>query len=59
MIPSHWRCLSNSLYSDVPAVQALSFRLLQRLIKTELWAKDLLEHAYLDPDIEEWANQAD
>lgn len=59
MIPSHWRCLNNALYSEVAAVQVLSFRLLRRLVKTEHWAKELLEHAYLDPDLEEWANKAD
>jgi protein PhnA len=56
MIPSHWRCLNNALYSDVPAVQVLSVRILRRLAATEhYWAKELLEHAYLDPALEEWA----
>ncbi len=60
MIPSYWRCLNNSLYSEVPAVQVMSFRILRRLEKTgEHWAEELLEHAYLDPGLEEWANQAD
>ena len=60
MIPSSWRCLNNALYSEVPAVQALSFRMLKRLAaKEEHWAKELLEHAYLDPEIEDWANLAD
>ena len=60
MIPAYWRCLNNALYSEVPAVQVLSFRLLQRLAKAEEhWAKELLEHAYLDPDLEAWANSAE
>lgn len=60
MVHSHWRCLNNALYSEVPAVQAVSFRMLRRLIiKGEHWAKELLENAYLDPEVEEWANQAE
>ena len=60
MMPAHWRCLNNALYSEVPAVQVLSVRMLRRLAKTEHhWAKELLEHAYLDPDLEEWADLAD
>jgi protein PhnA len=56
MIPSHWRCLNNALWSEVPAVQALSFRILKRLVALDQhWAEELLEHAYLDPDVEDWA----
>lgn len=60
MIPAYWRCLNNALYSEVPAVQVISFRLLKRLVShDEHWAKELLEHAYLDPDLEVWANEAE
>ena len=60
IVPAHWRCLNNALYSEVPAVQVMSFRLLKHLVaKNEHWAEELLEHAYLDPDVEEWANLAD
>lgn len=60
MIHSHWRCLNNAIYSEIPAVQAMSFRMLRRLkIKGERWADELLENAYLDPDVEDWANEAE
>jgi len=60
MIPAYWRCLNNALYSEVPAVQVMSFRILRRLEKVgERWASELLEHAYLEPEREAWANQAD
>jgi protein PhnA len=60
MIPGHWRCLNNALYSEVTAVQVMSFRLLKRLAAIEAhWAEELLEHAYLDPDAEHWANLAE
>jgi protein PhnA len=60
MVPSAWRCLNNALWSEVPAVQVMSVRMLRRLAaKDEHWANELLEHAYLDPALEEWANAAE
>jgi protein PhnA len=60
MIPSHWRCLNNALWSEVPAVQIMAVRMLRRLAKTEChWAEELLEHAYLEPETEEWSLLAD
>jgi len=60
MIPTHWRCLNNSLWSEVPAVQVMAFRILNRLAKAKHhWAEELLEHAYLEPDLAEWANLAE
>lgn len=59
MAPAHWRCLNNSLYSEVPAVQVMAFRMLRRLVQLDQhWAEELLEHAYLDPELEAWADQA-
>jgi protein PhnA len=60
MVPSHWRCLNNSLWSEEPAIQVMSVRILRRLEKKDhQWAQELLEHAYLDPELEEWASLAD
>ena len=60
MIPSHWRCLNNALYSEVPAVQVMSVRLLRRLVRAKQhWAEELLEHAYLDPELDAWSMQAE
>ena len=58
-IPSHWRCLNNALWSEVPAVQVVSYRMLKRLASSQHWAEELLENAYLDPETEEWADQVD
>lgn len=52
--PSHWSCLRESMWSDVPAVQVVSWRLLSRL-NQESWASDALEMLYLDDDILAWA----
>jgi len=52
--PNHWRCLNESMWSQVPAVQAISWRMLNRLYKED-WAKDLLDMMYLEEDTLEWA----
>ncbi len=60
MVPSYWRCLNNSLWSEVPAVQVMSARMLRRLANAgHPWAEELLENAYLENDLEEWAALAD
>jgi protein PhnA len=52
--PHHWRCLNESMWSQVPAVQVLAWRMLTRL-RTEGWAQDLLDMLYLDDATLEWA----
>lgn len=51
---NHWHCLNEAAWSEVPAIQALSYRLLTRL-SSEGWANDLLEQIYLEDEIQEWA----
>ena len=50
----HWFCLQEAAWSQVPAVQVLSYRMLHRL-QSEMWASDLLEQLYLDEPTLEWA----
>ncbi len=52
--PNHWRCLNDSMWSEVPAVQVMSWRMLNRL-KAEGWPQDLLDMLYLDEDTMAWA----
>ena len=52
--PTHWRCLSDSMWSSVPAVQVMAWRLLNRL-EGESWAHDLLDMLYLDEALKAWA----
>ena len=54
----HWHCLNDSAWSEVPAVQVMAWRLLQRLSPTEGWASDLLDSLYLEDDVQEWAESA-
>lgn len=52
--PNHWRCLNDSMWSPVPAVQVLAWRMLNRL-KAEGWPQDLLDMMYMEEDIKAWA----
>ena len=51
---NHWRCLNDSMWSQVPAVQVMAWRMLTRL-KTEGWPQDLLDMLYLEGSILSWA----
>ena len=51
----HWRCLNDSMWSQVPAVQVLAWRMLSRLSATEAWAQDALDMMYLDEETQQWA----
>jgi len=52
--PSYWRFLSTVMWSEVPAIQVMAWRMLNRL-KEEAWAADNLEMLYLDDYTLEWA----
>jgi len=54
MDPNHWRCLNDSMWSAVPAVQVMAWRILNRL-KSEGWPQDLLDMLYLDEETMAWA----
>ncbi|OCL88041.1 PhnA domain-containing protein [Arcobacter porcinus] len=49
--PNHWFCLSESMWSEVPAVQVVSYRMLKKLNNQEL-----LDMIYLDDETLKWAN---
>ena len=52
--PNHWRCLNDSMWSEFPPVQVLSWRMLNRLLSSG-WSQDLLDMMYLDEESLEWA----
>ncbi|MDP2560389.1 alkylphosphonate utilization protein [Psychrobium sp. 1_MG-2023] len=55
---NHWRCLNDSMWSQVPVVQVMAYRMLTRLINAgETWAQDLLDMLYLDDETLAWANK--
>ena len=53
--PNRWRVLTETLWSDAPAVRVSVVRLLQRLAKNTDWARETLDEAYLEEGILEWA----
>ena len=50
----HWECLTTSMWSEVPAVQVVSWRMLNRL-REESWAAENLDLMYLDEGLLSWA----
>lgn len=50
----HWRCLNESMWSQIPAVQVMAWRMLKRL-STEGWAQGLLDMLFLDEATQVWA----
>jgi len=54
MDANHWRCLNDSMWTPVPAVQVMAWRLLKQL-DSENWAQDLLDMLYLEEDVQTWA----
>ncbi|WP_029034125.1 PhnA domain-containing protein [Salinimicrobium terrae] len=52
--PNHWRSLNDSMWSPVPAVQVIAWRLLNRL-KTEGWPQNLLDMMYMEEEQLTWA----
>jgi protein PhnA len=53
--PNDFRCLNDSMWSPIPAVQVLSYRMLY-LLKDEGWPVDLLDMMYLEDDLKAWAD---
>jgi protein PhnA len=54
MDTNHWRCLNESMWSQLPPVQVMAWRMLTRL-SAEGWPQDLLDMLYLDEETLAWA----
>ncbi len=54
--PDHWKTLTDTMWSEYPAVQIVAWRMLSRL-RNESWAADNLEILYLDDENLEWAKK--
>ncbi len=55
LVPNEWRDLGNTIWTEVPAVQVCVVRLLRRIAEKEPWAQEMLDEAFLSPEVEEWA----
>ena len=53
---NHWRCLSDSMWSQVVPVQVTAWRQLTRL-NSESWAQDALDMMYMEEETKSWAMQ--
>lgn len=51
---NHWRCLNESMWSEVSAVKVVAWRMLNNL-SDEAWARDALDMIYLEADDLAWA----
>jgi protein PhnA len=51
---THWQCLTTSMWSEVPAVQVMAWRMLNRL-RHESWAAESIDMMYLDDEKLIWA----
>ena len=50
----HWRCLNETMWSETPAIQVVTYRILKS-IAHEGWPQDLLDMLYLEDDVKTWA----
>lgn len=51
---THWRFLSDKMWSEIPGIQVVAWRMLNRL-KQESWAMESLDMMYLDDERLAWA----
>ncbi len=51
---NHWHCLRDSMWSQEPAVQVMSWRMLKQLPEGG-WAQEQLDMMYLEDDVRTWA----
>jgi protein PhnA len=57
IIPDQWHQLGEIIWSDIPAVQIMAYRLLKHIANDQQWARDILEEACLDDDLLAEASQ--
>lgn len=55
--PDHWRCLNNTIWTELEILQVQSAAILMKLEKDHNWAAELLEQAMLPEEIIEAARK--
>lgn len=53
MEPNHWRCINDSMWSDVEAVKVVAYRVLN-ILKSEGWPNDLIESFHMEEETQKW-----
>jgi protein PhnA len=51
IMADQWRHLGELIWSDIPAIQIMAYRLLKHISQREQWAREILDEAYLDEEI--------
>lgn len=51
LTPDQWRILGEQIWSDLPIVQIMAVRMLTHIAKSQHWAQEILDNAYLDESI--------
>jgi len=54
MDAKHFQALSSNMWSEIPAVQVMAYRVL-KMLGANSWAVDQLEQLYLEDSVKEWA----
>jgi len=54
----HWRCLNESIWSEVKPVKIISVIILKKISGKTSWAGDILDEVYLEEDDQEWINKS-
>lgn len=54
-----WQGLTEMVWSELPVVQVVAWRMLKQLSKNEDWAREALEEVFLDEEVEAWAKSAE
>jgi len=57
MNPKHWHCLNETMWTEIPALKVMIWRILSALT-SEMWAQDLLDQLYMEEDLLSWAKQS-
>jgi protein PhnA len=54
----HWRCLNDSIWSEVKPVKILSAIILKKISDKNSWASDIMDEVYLDEEDENWISSS-
>ena len=53
-----WQCLAEVVWSEMPAVQVVAWRMLHALAQREDWAREVIGNVFLDEEVESWAKSS-
>jgi len=54
----HWRCLNESIWSEIKSVKIISAIILKKISVEKSWAADIMDEVYFDEEDEEWISSS-